>query len=189
MFAGAGKPGLHNSARKAELFACWRADERGFTAGEFAMVAMPFLMLLFGIMVVGLFFFTTFSLENAVENAGRLIRTGQVQQSGMTAGQFKEQVCTRLPQYVDCTSKLRVQVQNFTGFGSIVPPTCIDTGGNLIDSTKTAYSPGASDAIVLVTVCYEWELAGKMPFLSIRNMSNGSALLQASTTFRTEPYN
>lgn len=189
MFARIGKSRLHNSNGPAPLLARWRADERGFTAIEFAMVAMPFLMLLFGIMVVGLFFFTTFTLENAVEDAGRLIRTGQVQQGGMTADQFKQQVCTRLPDYVDCAGKLRIQVQNFTGFGAVVTPTCIDTDGKLIDSAKTTYSPGAADAIVLVTVCYEWELAGKMPFLSVRNMSNGSALLQASTTFRTEPYN
>jgi hypothetical protein len=39
-----------------------------------------------------------------------------------------------------------------------------------------------------VTVCYEWELAGKIPFLNLANMANGSALIQASTTFRTEPY-
>ena len=61
----------------------WR-DERGFTAVEFAMVAMPFLMLLFGTIGIGLFFFTTFSLENAVEQASRQIRTGQAQLAGMT---------------------------------------------------------------------------------------------------------
>ena len=153
------------------------------------MVAMPFFMMLFGIMVVGLFFFTTFSLENAVEETGRLIRTGQVQQGGMTADQFKQQVCNRLPAYVDCAGKLRINVQNFTGFGSIVVPTCVDSGGKLVESAATPYSPGSADAIVLITVCYEWELAGKLPFLSVSNMSNGSALLQASTTFRTEPYN
>jgi len=153
------------------------------------MVAMPFFMLLFGIMAVGLFFFTTFTLENAVEETGRLIRTGQVQQSGMTADQFKQEVCKRLPVYVDCAGKLRINVQTFAGFGNIVIPSCIDDAGKLVDATKTQYSPGSADAVVLVTVCYEWELAGKLPFLSVRNMSNGSALLQASTTFRTEPYN
>ena len=48
-------------------------DERGFTAVEFAMVAMPFLMLLFGTIAVGLYFFTTFTLENAVEKAAHRI--------------------------------------------------------------------------------------------------------------------
>jgi hypothetical protein len=165
-----------------------RSDERGMTAIEFGMVGLPFFMMLFGIIAVGLYFFTTFTLENAVEDAARLIRTGQAQQSGMTADQFKQEVCSRVPSYVDCDGKLRVNVQNFTGFGSVVTPSCIDTGGNLVPPTGTTYDPGAESTVVLVTVCYEWELAGKIPFLNLANMANGSALIQASTTFRTEPY-
>lgn len=163
-------------------------DTSGTTAIEFAMVGIPFLMLLFGIISVGLYFFTTFTLENAVEEAARLIRTGQAQESGMTAAQFKDEICTRVPRFVDCNGKLRVNVQKFTGFGSITATSCTDTGGNLIDPASTAFQPGASGDIVLVTVCYEWELGGKMPYLRLGNMSNGSALIQAATTFKTEPY-
>ncbi|MFM1813601.1 MAG: hypothetical protein RLZ98_296 [Pseudomonadota bacterium] len=163
-------------------------DERGFTAVEFGMVALPFLMLLFGIMAVGLFYFTTFSLENAVEEAARLIRTGQAQESGMTAEQFKKEVCDRAPPFVDCAGKMRVNVQNFNGFGTILAPSCIDTGGDLVKSEDTNFATGGSGDVVLVTVCYEWELAGKMPFMHLGTMGNGSALIQAATTFRTEPY-
>jgi Flp pilus assembly protein TadG len=166
----------------------WCSDEGGVTAIEFAMVAVPFLMLLFGIITVGLFFFTTFSLENAVERAARLIRTGQVQESGMTADQFKQEVCEHAPAYVDCAGKMRVNVQNFTNFANVATPSCVDNGGNLVPPAGTSYSPGGSGEVVLVTVCYEWELAGNMPFLTVGSMSNGSALIQASTTFRTEPY-
>jgi Flp pilus assembly protein TadG len=188
MFARIGSPRLNMSSNCAPVFAAWRRDERGFTAIEFAMVAMPFLMMLFGIITVGLYFFTTFTLENAVEETGRLIRTGQVQQSNMTADQFKQEVCNRLPGYVDCTM-LRINVQTFAGFDTIAMPSCVDVSGKLIDSSKTSYTPGGADAVVLVTICYEWQLAGKLPFLNVSNMSDGSALLQASTTFRTEPYN
>lgn len=163
-------------------------DEAGFTAVEFAMVAIPFLMLLFGIMIVGLFYFTTFSLENAVEEAARLIRTGQVQESGMTAADFKKEVCDRAPPFVDCVGKMRVNVQNYTGFGTIVTPSCVDTGGDLVAPEGTSFNAGGSGDVVLVTVCYEWELAGQLPFLKLGTMDNGSALIQASTTFRTEPY-
>jgi Flp pilus assembly protein TadG len=166
----------------------WCRDQGGVTAVEFAMVAVPFLMLLFGIITVGLFFFTTFALENAVERAARLIRTGQVQESGMTAAQFKEEVCEHAPAYVDCASKMRVNVQNFADFANIVTASCVDNGGNLVPPAGTSYSPGGSGEVVLVTVCYEWELAGNVPFLSVGSMPNGSALIQASVTFRTEPY-
>jgi len=175
--------------RRAGRLAAWRADERGVSAIEFALVGMPFLMLLFGIMAVGLYFLTTFGMENAVEGAARLIRTGQAQQSGMTAEQFKQEVCQRAPPYVDCDLKLRVNVQSFTGFGSVVAPSCVDTGGELVPPASTTFNMGLESTVVLVTVCYEWELPGKIPFLNLSNMANGSALIQASTTFRTEPYN
>jgi Flp pilus assembly protein TadG len=174
--------------RARRRLASWCRDQDGFTAVEFAMVAVPFLMLLFGIIGVGLFFFTTFALENAVEQSARLIRTGQVQESGMTAAQFKQEVCSRAPAYVDCSGKLRVNVQSFADFGNIQTPNCVDNGGNLVPPAGTAYSPGGSGEVVLVTVCYEWELTGNIPFLSVGNMANGSALIQAATTFRTEPY-
>ena len=174
--------GLRTLARRAGR------DEAGATAVEFGLVATPFFMLLFGIISVGFYFFTTFSLENAVEDAARLIRTGQVQSSGMTANDFKTQVCGKLPSYVDCANKVRVNVQNFTSFGSITTSSCLDGGGNLIANASTSYSTGSASNVVLVTACYEWALAGQIPFLKIGKMANGSALIQASTTFMTEPY-
>lgn len=168
----------------------WRRDASGTTAVEFAFVAGPFLMLLFGIMGVGLFFFTNFSLENAVERTGRLIRTGQVQQGGMTGQQFKEKVCELAPAFVDCVNKLRVNVLNFPDSEAIGPattPQCLDADGNLSD--VTTFEPGEADEVVLIWVCYEWSLASKIPYLNLGNMGNGSRLIQAATTFRTEPYN
>jgi Flp pilus assembly protein TadG len=160
----------------------------GVAAIEFAMVSLPFFMMMFGLILVGLYFFTTFTLENAVEQAARLIRTGQVQQQGMSADDFKLEVCKWTPQYVDCDGKLRVNVQSYAGFGDVVTPSCTDSGGNLIPPAATLFETGASSEVVLVTVCYEWELAGKLPFLQLSNMANGSALIQAASTFRTEPY-
>jgi len=182
--------GPEHSRVRRSLFGRWRRDTSGTTAIEFAFVAGPFLMLLFGIMGVGLFFFTTFSLENAVERTGRLIRTGQVQQGGMTEQQFKEKVCEVAPAFVDCVNKLRVNVLNFPDSEAIGPGTtaqCLDAAGSLSDVTQ--YKPGDADQVVLIWVCYEWSMASKIPYLNLGNMGNGSRLIQAATTFRTEPYN
>jgi Flp pilus assembly protein TadG len=165
-----------------------RRDDCGFTAVEFALVAPWFLMLLFGIMAVGLFFFTTFALENAVDQAARLIRTGQAQESGMTADQFKTKVCENAPGYVDCAGKMRVNVVSGVDPSTLAPPSCTDSGGALVPAASTTFTPGGSGNYVLVTVCYEMELASKIPFLHLGEMGNGSALIQAATTFKTEPY-
>ena len=173
------------------FFSRLRRDENGFTAVEFALVATPFLALLFGIIAVGLYFFVQFSLENAVEQAARLIRTGQAQTRSppMTTSQFKTEVCNRAPAFVDCGSKVRVNVQVFNSFSAISAPSCTDAGGNLVPDPPPTAVPGQAGEIVFVNVCYEWELAGKIPFLKLGKMGNGAALIQAATTFRTEPYN
>jgi Flp pilus assembly pilin Flp len=163
-------------------------DESGATALEFALVSMPFLMMLFGIIAVGLYFYNTFSLENAVEQAARPIRTGQAQATGVTKDQFKLTVCGLVPDYIDC-GDIRINVLSFNVGQPITAPSCTDAGGNLVDPAGTQFAPGTAEKIVLVTACLKWKLAGELPFLQLGGMSDGSALIQASTTFKTEPYN
>jgi Flp pilus assembly protein TadG len=174
-------------------------NEQGTTAIEFAAVIGPFLFLLFGIFSVGFYFFVTFSLEHAVESASRVIRTGQAQTAStpMTVTQFKGLICEKLPPFMECgssTDKIRVNVQNYTGYSTVTPPTCLDNGGNLIGSAAQVFQPGATSSIVLVNVCYEWSLGAMMinvPYWispSNARMNNGSTLVQAATTFTNEPF-
>ena len=182
--------GTADTSGSRHLLRRWRRDDRGVTALEFGMVAAPFFMMLFGIIGVGLYFFTTFTLENAVEQASRLLRTGQAQQANMTAAQFKTKVCELVPGHIDCVGKLKVNVKSFDDSDDITPaslPRCLDGSGNL--SATNEFTPGGASKVVLVWVCYEWEFAKSIPFLNFSDMNSGSRLIQATTTFRTEPYN
>lgn len=168
----------------------WSRDDKGVTALEFGLVAAPFFMLLYGIIGVGLYFFTTFTLENAVEQASRLLRTGQAQQANMTASQFKTKLCELVPGHIDCQGKVLVNVKSFDDSADITPdelPSCL--GADRALSGTTSYAPGGASQVVLVWVCYEWEFAKSIPFLNFSDMAGGSRLIQATTTFRTEPYN
>jgi Flp pilus assembly protein TadG len=175
----------------------WRRDESGATAIEFAIVAMPFLMLLFGIMSVSLFYFTSFSLENAAWHASRAIRTGQLQQSmGAYAGQitnedrkkaFKKELCRSAPTFLDCESKAVVIVQSNAGFAGISEPSCA-TDGVLITESTAPFNAGEASSVVLITVCYPWAAGSKLPFFKMSNLANGALLLQTSVALRTEPY-
>ncbi len=170
------------------LLTRWKANKDGTTAIEFALVAVPFLMLLYGIIGVGLFFFTTFTIENAVEQASRFIRTGQAQQAGWSPQDFKNKVCEFVPSHIDCVGKVRVNVKSYASSASITPaslPQCLN-GGGLNNSND--YVPGTANVIVLVWACYEWDFAQKIPYFNLGDMGNGSRLIQATTTFRTEPY-
>jgi len=174
--------------RVAQMISRWRADRSGATAVEFAIVGMPFLMFLYGIIGVGLYFFTAFTLENGLEQASRLIRTGQAQKAGMTNVQFKNTVCGLIPGFVDCQNKLFVSVRSFAEADMTPVVTrneCLNNGSL---TNVTTYSPGAANQVVLVSLCFEWEFANKIPFIRLGDMNGGSRLIQASTVFRTEPY-
>lgn len=181
--------GGNSSRARTGLLRRWRASRDGATAMEFGIVAMPFMIMLFGIVGVGLYFFTVFSLENAVERASRQIRTGQAQKAGINGEQFKQRVCSLFPVFIDCANKLRVNVQNYASSAAITDqtiPKCLD--GTRALASASAYLPGTASQIVLVVACYEWDMVKNIPFLKLGNMKGGGMLIQAATTFRTEPY-
>jgi Flp pilus assembly protein TadG len=177
-------------------------DENGVTAIEFAMVGLPFFMMLFGIMGVGFYFFTIFNLENAVEQASRPLRTGEWEKkypvtdpTTAAAGRvaFSSAVCGQLAQFFDCANKMRVQVVNVTVAGTAPSAgACFgkDALGKdiLIPVANTRYEDVKATQTVVVTVCYELDLLQSIPFIKLGNMPNGATMLQASTAFKTEPY-
>lgn len=189
---------LRSQARRPMF---WRLakDTRGTTAVEFGMIALPFLMLAFGIMGMGLHFFTMNSLEHGVETASRQIRTGQAQTAAVTADQFKQLICNESGAIIDC-AKLEVHVQTGASWNAITPQACLDTSGVQTTASGSGTDPiensaGGAGEVVIVTACYEWELANMLGYLLLKsdaglwgNMANGSAMIQAATTFRTEPY-
>lgn len=185
---------LRKGAGKLRLFS---RDREGTTAIEFGLVAMPFFMFAFGIMLVGLKYFTENALEHAVESAAREIRTGQAQKSGKTLADFRDMVCNEAGSYISCDDKLVIHVQSADQWSDITPTPCL-TGGSLTPSTGVGTDPladssGEAEAVVLVTACYEWDMTQVFALGgigdAIGDMSNGSALVQAVATFRTEPYN
>lgn len=163
-------------------------DENGFTAVEFGMVATPFLMFLFGIINIGLLYFTTFTIENATEGAARAIRTGQAKTANWTKEQFKTQVCNRVPSFVDCANKVRVDVQ-IVAEGSDPTPAEGVVGGAMKTDAQTSY-PGSFSGgqIVMVTTFYQWDLAKALPFLKFQGLSDGSKLIRATVAFKNEPF-
>jgi Flp pilus assembly protein TadG len=182
-----------------------RRNDDGSTAIEFALVSMPFLALMFGIMSISLVFFWIFTMENAVWAASRDLRTGAFQNPvvgsryyGLSTDQKKDQfklaVCERAAVKSDCMAGSRILVQARTTFGGgsgIQAPNCLKADNSLVDETAAwaAFDAGAASSVVMVTVCYSWAFGGKLPFLHLKTIADGSYLIQASSAFRTEPYN
>lgn len=179
----------------------WRKDQKGTTAIEFGMVGLPFLMFAMSITGLGLYWLATSQLNHAVSSASRQIRTGAAQRENKTVAEFKQMVCDALTTFIECNSKLQVHVQSFDQWADVTPIDCIADGGAGLRQTGGAgtdsltLSSGEASEVVMVTICYKWDLAETMPWLMLAAKNgggtpqlDGAALIQASTIFRTEPY-
>jgi len=163
-----------------------RRSERGATLVEFALVAVPFFLLVFGILELGFIFWGTYELENATEEAGRQIRTGQAQSTSQS--DFVDLVCSRVTLLSQCSSKLRVDVRTFSTFGEMETnsPAPLDGDQELLDNFN--FNQGGPRAIVLVSTFYQWPLFTGITSLSLSNMADGDRLLRASAAFRNEAW-
>src|SRR6185369_11047032 len=105
--------------------------EDGATAVEFAMVAAPFLAMVFAIIETAVVFFAGQALETAGAESARLIMTGQAQTQGYDQARFKQAVCAKIYGLFNCDAGLYVDVQNYTTFGAINTAKPIDASGIL----------------------------------------------------------
>ena len=86
-------------------------SENGAAAVEFSLVAFPFFMVMGCICETGIMLFTEYSIQAGVQDAARQIRTGQAQNSSLSAENFKSKICEITGIVIDCESKLTVYVR------------------------------------------------------------------------------
>jgi len=160
--------------------------EDGVAAVEFAIVAAPFLALMFAIMETSLVFFASQTLETAVADSARLIMTGQAQSQNFTAAQFKTAVCDKVKGIFDCASGLKIDVKTYSAFGSVDNSKPVDANGNL--KTNFGYQPGGPGEIVVVRLMYEFPVYASLLGFNLSDMSSSKRLVMATAAFRNEPY-
>jgi Flp pilus assembly protein TadG len=161
-------------------------DRSGASALEFALVAVPLILLLLVILQLGLVFLGTYMLEHATAQGARLIRTGQAQAQGFDATAFKTEVCKHLTAPLSCTG-LKLDVRRFTSFSSTELTDPLDAGGAM--KTNFNYDPGNGGDVVVVRGFYEFDIPRLFPVeIRMGNMQGGSRILIATAAFRNEPF-
>src|SRR5437763_5625471 len=106
-------------------------EQSGAAAVEFALVAAPFLALLFAIIETAIVFFAGQALETAVADSSRLIMTGQAQSQNFDAAAFKNAVCAKIFGLFDCQNGVYVDVKTFTSFANVTMSNQVDAQGNV----------------------------------------------------------
>ena len=180
-------PGIITPRLQAR-FMRWAKAKDGLAAVEFALIAIPFFFLIFGLLEVCLLFIMSAILEHGVGEAARQIRTGQMQKNGFGQVAFKTAVCAELFDLLDCDAKLRFDVKTFSSFSSTSAPNVIDPATGNIDDSGFGFSPGGKNEIVVVRAFYEWHLITPVMSAPLANMSGNRRLIQATVAFRNEPF-
>lgn len=181
-----------------------RADaNKGSVAIEFAMLAPIFLLILMATIETGVVFFAQTALQNAVNDAARLVKTGQTacftkdaadKCLGITADQFRKQICDEVVTLLhvcnkaaDGSSNLQFDVKAYSaGFGGASNSSPLDGNGNLPD--LATFDTGQACDVVLVRAFYRWPIVTPLLGLLLANMSGSDHLLSTAAAFRSEPY-
>jgi Flp pilus assembly pilin Flp len=173
-----------------------KRPQGGATAVEFALIATPFLAMMFALIEIMMIFFVQTTLEAAVAEEARRIRTGQVQTASESKAQFKQAICDRMFGLADCNTRLFVMVQAFD-----TPP----PGGGAQPWDDGSLTPGSNDdepydnstpgQMVVVRSYYVWPLLTPGMDMIQSNSNFASAdlgatnrMLVASAAFRNEPF-
>lgn len=150
------------------------------------MVALPFLMMLFAILEIAILFLTDTVLENAVVDAGRQVRTGEADLTGMNTEKFKTEICANMSAFGNsCASRLTVDVRVLDNFRT--PPSDPLATGAFVPA-GLEYLPSQPGDIVIVRAWYKQPIF--TPFMTQgAPRAGGNGVLTATMAFRNEPYN
>ena len=164
-----------------------RARE-GSTAVEFALIALPFFMLLFAIHEIGLILLHDAVGETAVADTGRLVRTGQTQMQNIDKDMMKARLCEEMSVFAnDCASRAYLDVRVVNDFSTPLDPEDPMASG-AFDKSKVDVKPGGPGDMVMVRVWYEHPVV--TPFLkqALTKGQDGKMMLTTTMAFRNEPF-
>ena len=173
-------------------------DERGVTAVEFGILAIPFFTIILATMQTALVYFAAQVLDSALEDAVRLVRTGQAQNGttyGTTAALRTYMCGYTFNLFGDC-SQIKLDVQVITDFNSITADpveTCTNDPVTHVPTTCTlnpppTYNGGTKQQIVQVRAYYRYPLVIVLPYFNLKNQPDNYRLIGALRVFRNEPF-
>ena len=173
--------------RKIRLFRRFWRQEEGSAAVEFAIISLPFFILLFATIETFVAVFAGQVLDTAVADTARLVRTGQAQTTGFSQADFTQTVCERAVLFLDCTNTMKVDVRVYTDFNDADFDDPIDGDGDF-DESGFDFDMGGRNDIVVVRVYYPWPIITDYLGAFLSNVNGNKRLLVATSAFRTEPF-
>nr|WP_040591805.1 TadE/TadG family type IV pilus assembly protein [Mesorhizobium metallidurans] len=181
-------------AGRTGFFGRFAQDRRGSTALEFAMLALPFALLVFAILESCISFAAQEVMANAADDVARQLRTGQIRKANVTDASIKQMICGRLEVMVakNCPGLL-VDLREFQSFADAATAGFKITTAGDIELTGTSpttftVAPGLAESKNMLRVFYKWPVMTDFMAKSMANLKDGNTLHFASVTWQNEPF-
>jgi Flp pilus assembly protein TadG len=161
---------------------------------EFAMLAIPFALLVFAILESCISFAGQEVIANVTDDVARQLRTGQLQKTNVTEASIKTLICDRLQIIVakDCPG-LFVDLREYSSFADAATAGFKISGNDIVltqggqDSTFKV-TPGLAESINMLRVFYKWPVMTNLLEKQMQNFTDGTTLHFASVTWQSEPF-
>jgi Flp pilus assembly protein TadG len=147
-------------------------ERTGAAALEFALLAVPFLLLVFATFETFFAYAGEQLMANAVETMGRKIRTGEItfgqgKSTDVTETEFRQIFCDEISILSMCSSteaatpaKLYLDVRQFASFADMpreIPRVSTDAYADL-DTSDFDFAPGGPGSKNMVRAYYRWQI-------------------------------
>jgi Flp pilus assembly protein TadG len=169
-------------------------DRRGSTAMEFAMLAVPFALLVFAILESCISFAGQEVMANITDDVARQLRTGQLRPADVAGTKLRDMICSRLEVMVAKTCPgLLVDLHEYTTFADAASAGFKIVDGDIVltqgtTTTNFRVSPGLAETRNMLRVFYKWPVMTDFLAKSMANLKDGNTLHFASVTWQNEPF-
>ncbi len=193
---------MRSVVSKARLARRFAASREGAAAIEFAILAIPYFLVVFAIIETFLALVGEQLVTNATDTLARKLRTGQISNT-ITREEFRKQFCAEVSILITCSAdeirtpqKLYIDLRRFNAFADIPKNIALVPNGQYFDLDTSAFgfSPGGPSSINMLRVYYRWPVITDLvrPYLTKIRPLDGSMpshfLIVATDAFRNEAY-
>lgn len=179
-----------SAQKRRSLFGRFGRNREGAAAIEFAMLALPFALLVFAILESCISFAAQQVLADATDDIARQLRTGQIRAADISEESLKDLVCERIDIIVssDCQENLEVDLREFDTFAQAAAVRIKIGSNGDIDTSDFAVDPGPSMTKNMLRVFYRWPVITDLMRKSMSNLKDNKTLHFATATWQNEPF-
>lgn len=200
---GAVAPG----GRRKRAFSTFFRSKDGAAAIEFAILAIPYFIIVFAILETFVAFAAEQLVGNAVDTMSRKLRTGAItynlgRTTDMSQTQFRQAFCNEISILISCSAseiatpnKLWIDARSFPSFAlmAVTAPGIPKTLSGDLNTLSMAFSPGGANTTNMLRVYYKWSVITDLvrPYVTNIRPSNGTQayyLIAQGNIYQTEDY-